>query len=192
MSNSEAQPEAQQTQPAAPAPAAPAVKRRPRKVGVTYDLTTGNYVAFALSDPDAEGKQSRFGEVSGNISDFSGDVRRQLELHGLSQKITDEARNGEDVAERLRMVTERIQTLKDGKWGEKLSDGMVDRILETLRVYAERKGIAVDLDAWRTDLTKSAALRHRVLLEKPQVYAVYQELYGVPEPAEDEVEDLSR
>lgn len=154
--------------------AAPERKKRVRKAGVTYDLATGAFKAVSY-EPDGE---TIHGELSGNMSDFPADIQKQFALHGITQKLTDESRMGETPKDRLDMLVARLESLKNGKWGETLGDPATARLINALGEYCKRNGKSFDEAAWRERLKADKSLGQRVLLEKPEVYSVYRELYG--------------
>ena len=166
------------------APAEAAKGKRLYKCGVSYDLAAGSFEAYSY-EPDGATKH---GSVIGSLSDFSPEIQRQLALHGLTQRITDDTRKGETPADRLRMIQERVAALRDGKWAERVTDGMVERLCNVLQEFARREDRAIDIATYRDKLQKSPALRARMLAEKPKLYAIYQELYGAPES--DDLDEL--
>jgi len=91
---------------------------------VTFEFATGEVV-----------------EVS--PKDFSGDIQKQLMLHGLSQKLGD-SYSGEDADKCHAIFTGVLANLNDGNWSARAGGGGAPRISQLADALARETGETVE------------------------------------------------
>lgn len=68
-----------------------------------------------------------FEPIRCSLDEVSGDIKHRLAMHGMSQKIGDSAA-GSEGQEAYDSIISTWNTLKDGKWAERVSTGGGEKI----------------------------------------------------------------
>lgn len=100
------------------------VSKAVSETAVTFEFATGEVV-----------------EVS--PKDFSGDIQKQLMLHGLSQKLGD-SYSGEDADKCHSIFTGVLANLTDGNWSARAGGGGSPRISQLAEALARETGETVE------------------------------------------------